>query len=121
MSLTTSEILERAAALIEPPGAWAKDVYARDEDYRIVNATSPTACRFCALGAILNVMGLDYPYDGRASFDGDPVVVEPIRRLEEIVGEWPPFWQDDEKRTQSEVVTALRDAAAAARDASGDS
>lgn len=104
MSLTTSEILERAAELIEPPGRWTTQFFARDDLRHATTPLDENACSWCGEGAIARVMGVHV---------GSPEWCDVLVVLDGQVGEQFSNWQDDEKRTQSEVVQALRDAAAA--------
>lgn len=45
-------LLKRARALIEDPKHWTQGAYARNKSGKPVDADSPAAERFCALGAL---------------------------------------------------------------------
>jgi hypothetical protein len=51
-AIKPSDVLERAAALIEPPGAWTQGEYARNECGSPRAWDDPDAACFCARGAI---------------------------------------------------------------------
>jgi len=89
-----SDVLDRAADLIEPEGAWHQGNY-----------VGPTGDCWCALGAIMRVGNF-------ASDINAPSIV--LRRL--IGEEFVADWNDDPERTQAEVVAKLREAAALARE-----
>lgn len=59
--MTTKEILQKARDLLAQPGKWGQGAYACDADGNIVKPNSDAACRFCALGAVYHVMGLEGP------------------------------------------------------------
>lgn len=48
----TRTLLRKALALIEDPRCWTQGSYARNKYGHIVNATSRSAVKFCAIGAI---------------------------------------------------------------------
>ena len=97
-ALTVADVLNRAADLIEPEGAWMQDNYTR-------NLQS-----FCPLGAIAHVAGVgcthasQHPASFALSRYLDPSDPSPGR----VVARW----NDAPERTQAEVVAALRQAAA---------
>lgn len=107
LPLKPSEVLAKAADLIEPEGAWTQ----RDA---VLNATgSPCSYEdaecFCLFGAVRVAAGLgefsDPTFDGAWWF------------LERSVahGRGPIDWNDAPDRTQAEVVAALRKASELAR------
>jgi len=107
-NLTVAEVLERAADLIEPEGAWTQGAYARDVLGNNLNpdeqwGPSPTAVCRCMYGAVAEVArpnGYQYlPPSGSWGLPGTE-------------------WNDAPERTQAEVVAKLREAAALARAAS---
>lgn len=53
-----STILARARKRIEKPWQWIQHYYAQNMRRDIVQANDPKACRFCAVGAVLAVLGL---------------------------------------------------------------
>lgn len=108
--LSVADVLERAADLIEPEGAWTQHHYARNEYgtpfIHCSRYPEGVATCFCANGAI-NVAAGNKPtedYTPATNFfadmfaDGDS-------------GDW----NDAPARTQAEVVAKLREAAALAR------
>lgn len=98
-------ILSRAADILDQPNAWTQDSLAKDSEGAYLNtATSPNACQWCALGAML-----------KASNNTD--INAAANKLKQVIGMGDPFysissWNDDPARTQAEVVAALREAAA---------
>ena len=112
---TVSEILTKAADLLEKPGAWTQGDYARNyvgegySDYIADRAdeggTFEPVC-FCTIGALNHVRGKE----ADAALWGElrnPVV--------SVVGEINiADWNDTPGRTQAEVVAALRTAASQA-------
>lgn len=100
-----AEVLDRAADLIEPKGAWTQGVYACDEFGNDLNPDgqwqpSPTAVCRCMYGAVAEIA---QPNGYRC--------VPPS-------GSWglpDTDWNDAPERTQAEVVAKLREAAALAR------
>lgn len=111
MSISVAEVLDKAADLIEPEGAWTQWAEARDKNGTPVWPGDPEAKCFCAIGAFSRVLGLaeDEVASHRADF-------EPIRMaFEKVAGERPMGFNDTHGRKQSEVVAKLREAAALAR------
>ena len=103
MSQNIADILDRAADLIEPEGAWTQMDWGNRED-----------C-FCMLGAVAYAAGIDpdSPWSGNPACEARVPLTEvigvPIFELTE--------WNDTPGRTQAEVVAKLREAAAKAREA----
>lgn len=101
-----SEVLAKAADLIEPEGAWTQGKFAREASGLAQDPKSPKAICWCARGAIIRSGGLESA---------------PLRYLRSVVpscdrsGEPVAVWNDAPERTQAEVVKALRDAADLAR------
>jgi hypothetical protein len=109
VSARTADILDLAADLIEPPGAWTQGAFARAADGASVVSTDPLAVCWCASGAISKVTG---SISSEAVF----VVREALRKhLPDFIARW----NDDPARTQPEVVAMLREAAKAERAAEG--
>lgn len=114
-----SEILLKAAELIEPEGAWTRDEYWRapegeysdfhfKADWYGDDTVDPkpwgnTATCFCLLGAIGHVMQID-PDD----VEGVPEIIGPLLA---VTGDRIASWNDAKERTQAEVIAALRKAA----------
>lgn len=107
---TVAEVLDRAAALVEPEGAWTQGANARTASGFPVNHWNDSAVCWCAFGAI-----------SYAAEDGEDdmsaitmAAMDVVRTI--IGGGSLSIWNDDANRTQSEVVTTLRRAAQAARE-----
>lgn len=49
--ITASQLLLNAAALIETKG-WTQGVFAKNELHHAVSSEDPSACSFCAIGAL---------------------------------------------------------------------
>jgi len=104
---SNADILEEAARLIEPQGAWVKGYYALNS--RGIEAdTAEEAVCYCALGAISVAAGGNPPDEmgSRAQELLHTVISGPIDK-----------WNDAPERTQEEVVAKLHEAAAKAREA----
>lgn len=102
---SVAEVLEKAADLIEPEGAWTQGQLARGKSGRAVDEFGSHAARFCAYGAICRVTRYNAPH------------VDAIGTLQRAIGRDRSItrWNDQRDRTQAEVVSKLRDAAAIAR------
>jgi hypothetical protein len=107
--LEVADVLERAAALIEPEGAWLQERYSNGSDILdggglgLFNASC-----WCAEGAIAKVLGVFGP---SAESWADRFVAP--------LYDWDSgglaFFNDAPERTQAEVVAKLREAAALSR------
>lgn len=92
--MKVSEILSKAADLIEPEGKWTKMFYETHDG------------RFCAYGAIDYVCHSEYQSVRRAA-----------ERLRDVIGSTHIApWNDAPERTQAEVVAALRQASTLAKE-----
>lgn len=102
---SVSEVLAAAADLLEKPGAWTQGVFARRENGRNAGPTYDDAVCFCAVGAVMRVVG------GSRS----PAYYDAFNRLNAMARRkhfmHVAMWNDAPERTQAEVVTALRQAA----------
>lgn len=114
-ALSVAEVLDRAADLIEPEGAWTQlggdddgsdGECARDAAGFPVPATDPRASCWCLFGAI-----------ERATNGHDTTIVRAFEWLTGKRSDDLVQFNDDEERTQAEVVAALRAAAEKARTA----
>lgn len=112
MMNSIADILDKAADLIEPEGAWIRDEYARTERGSAVEPNSTAACRFCMIGAVAHVAGVSA---GTAE-----KLLQDAAVYRALAGDrWSPAnWNDAAGRTQAEVVAKLREAAAKAREQS---
>lgn len=100
-----SEVLSRAADLIEPEGAWTQENW-----WDGPTSTPESATCWCAEGAICRVEGRNYSVDVSMR--------APCSFLARHLGVPPtgvPAWNNHPSRTQAEVVQALRDAAELAK------
>lgn len=102
-----SEILDKAADLIEPKGAWTQGWFGRDSGGREIHRVAKAKC-FCTIGAMLAAEG----HDGFRRWP-DRLASEYLHLAAGI--HHIPNWNDYPARTQAEVVTALRQAAELAR------
>lgn len=118
--LKHSEVLSKAADLIEPEGAWTQGAQARNKRGQRVADSAKNAVCFCASGAIwraarkAGVAGL--------SSSGGSIINDAHVALSTVINGRSlsariPDWNDAPERTQAEVVAALRQAAAKAREA----
>jgi hypothetical protein len=106
MSTETADILDEAANVIERNG-WHRGFY-YDRSVHL----PPAECPVCALGAVNVAMGSVDPV--RPAEIGSPAEVA----LERYLGVASVAdWNDDPDRIAAEVITALRDAAQAEREA----
>jgi hypothetical protein len=109
MSALVSDILDKAADLIEPEGAWTRSWYAKTETGVETDPLNRGASCWCVIGAIRKAGG--FTCDDQA---------RPVGRFLEAV--LPPkieslyTWNDNSRRKQAEVVAKLREAAALARE-----
>jgi hypothetical protein len=105
------ETLNAAADLLEKPGAWIQGSYGQKPTGEPTYRPSEASC-FCLVGAISKAAGgkrLDeaHSYRGSLAFEA----LEVVDSVTPIVAH---IWNDQQHRTQAEVVQALRDAALAA-------
>lgn len=101
---STAQVLTRALDVLED-GGWTQGCYAMKVDGDMTVATDPDAIQFCADGAIYRAChelgSLDHFQDAR-------------KALTDEMGAAIVFWNDDRKRTFSEVREVFRRAAFAA-------
>lgn len=104
-SVLVSEILSRAADLIEPEGCWTQEAERRnaagqDIDADVDPADPDSDCEavcWCMAGAIVAVSPLSI------------LRWDALGAVKDVIGEdYIPDWNDDDTRTQAEVVAALR-------------
>lgn len=113
--LKPSEVLAKAADLIEPEGAWTTRLFARDALGRSAGVFGPKAVCWCARGAMSKIAD-DYPLLARtqdffARFLGEPEAPTVADHAAIAI------WNDAPERTQAEVVAALRKASVLAAEA----
>jgi hypothetical protein len=102
---TVADVLNAAADLLEKPGAWTQDAYARSAKGNKVLPAGDKAVCWCASGALARVQGLG-GYEAEYS-DAGHVLARTVSIID------IPIWNDTPERTQAEVVAALRAAALA--------
>ena len=103
-ALLPSQVLDAAADLIEPEGAWTQRAWARGKTGRSVEPTGKAATCWCMAGAVRKVVG---PQDSQLWIAG-----KWLRSANPGFKWFGPF---NDTRTHSEVVAALRKAADLAR------
>lgn len=108
--MKVSDILERAADLIEPEGRWARGGFSFRNGLSVGWQGRDADC-WCALGAIGDVSRGDLRLCSES---------RPVAFFTEHLGylDWSDAtqWNDAPERTQAEVVAKLREAAAKARE-----
>lgn len=101
---TVADILTAAADLIAPEGGWTQGTFARDSEGKQTGWRDPEAACFCVSGAIARANGGLWTawnaFDAYCRKRG-------FRHMAEF--------NDEPRRTQAEVVAALRQAAEKAR------
>lgn len=107
---TVAEVLEAAAKLIEPEGAWTQGADSRNRSGVDLNEADPdfddlTPVCWCAAAAIQEAAGHQM-----LIFSGASAVLSQVTGVE-----FTPEWNDAPERTQAEVVAKLREASASAR------
>lgn len=108
--LTVSEVLSRAADLIEPEGCWTRGAFARvAPGASSVPAHFAAAACWCLMGAVIHEAPATGGIQKRAYEYISSVLGK--RHIDE--------WNDAPDRTQAEVVAALRKAAELALPADG--
>lgn len=105
---TVAEVLNAAADLITPKGAWIQSQYAADLDGLKCEPTSDRAACFCLVGAVSRISGID---PGNVEAGPLAAAIKPYAEAAYKYG--LAHWNDSEYRTQAQVVAALRAAALA--------
>lgn len=107
--MKASEVLRKARALLAKKGGWTQRVAARNRAGRSILPERPSACCFCALGAIRHVeKEREYAWTARkllaqaAGARGSVFVAD---------------WNDAPKRKKSEVLAAFTKAIKLAKEA----
>jgi hypothetical protein len=117
-------ILDRAADRLSKPGAWTQGAFSRGAKGRVDDEENLTARRptcWCALGAIAKEARVNpasnfvWSGQGRAPAAYRALMAVLPRPADDDQSLDIPDWNDAPERTQSEVVAALRNAAARAR------
>jgi hypothetical protein len=100
-----SEILSKAADLIEPEGAWTQGAYSKDRRGNPCPLSLRSVC-WCAEGAIAAISRADHEVTHNA-----------LTFLRKQIGTRASIaWNDAPERTQAEVVSALRKSASLAKE-----
>jgi hypothetical protein len=94
-----SEVLTKAADLIEPEGAWTQGRDAGSANGAGVALDSPKAVCWCMVGAIRKITGATL---------GEGPAKPALRLVRDYLGRAPIDYNDDPHRTQKEVVNTLR-------------
>ena len=116
-----TQILVKAHDLINGPGKWIQLAAARRADYHVTDSTSPEAVCWCATGAITRAAedrfrdeaGLRPVKDHfMVTADGYSLARDTMSSyLRDFYGNANIIeWNDEEDRTQSEVLSAFRGA-----------
>lgn len=105
-TLKPSEVLDKAADLITPEGAWTQGYFARvAPGGNSIGPREPNAACWCAFGAVINRCGNDGAAEDFA-----------VQYLRTTLRDSIDRWNDAPERTQAEVIAALRQAAQLARE-----
>lgn len=107
---SVADVLNRAADLIEPEGAWTQGVTARNAKGEIVSWRVPEAICWCAVSSISKAAGDNHGIAASARMAMRKVV--PTGYISD--------WNDHPRRTQAEVVAALRSVALLAAPRAGE-
>lgn len=99
-----SEILSKAAELIEPEGKWTQGESARNEAGHPVSVQDSGATCFCAYGALMRITGKHAVDSAAARFLGEAIGTSMIAQ-----------WNDKRSRRQAYVVRKFRKAAELAK------
>jgi hypothetical protein len=106
--VTVAAVLRAAADLIEPEGKWTKGALGRDANGHWTRDIDRAVC-LCVVGAIRKAAGCE------SLLSTSPLATAARRHLERLVTkETASSWNDRQRRKQSAVVAALRQAAALA-------
>jgi hypothetical protein len=105
--MTIAEILDKAADLIEPEGAWTRDYYAVTAVGNYTAFMRDDACRFCMVGAVARAAKAG----AVAEIEGGPVGAF----LKDFLGT-KYIHAFNDTHTKPEVVSKLREAASLARE-----
>ena len=91
--MKASEVLDRAADLIEPEGAWTQGASFRNAGGDAVDGDSADVTCRCLVGAISAVTDYDFSVSAPA-----------YPFLEKLVADDAAVWNDKRKRTQPETI-----------------
>lgn len=95
--MKVSTILSKSLKLMETSG-WTQGVFARNQYRHEVRATSPSAVKFCAYGAICNVVGVN-PNDIGVNEGEVPVLKQSCDYLRKVINfEYIDDFNDEAKK-----------------------
>lgn len=98
-----------AADLLERPGAWTQNVFARNSGGENVGVRHDSAACWCAMGAIRRIGGgAQTPATRDAVSALETMLSDGARNVSSDDDVWIPKWNDAEGRTQAEVVAMFR-------------
>lgn len=100
--MDVTEVLSNARKLIAQPRGWVQGAAARDKAGADVTFTDPSACSFCAVGAIAFACW-EAGLPDCSGIEGQ--ALERVRRAAGVTG--VVEWNDAEGRTVEEVVAAF--------------
>lgn len=111
---SVAEVLDKAADLIEPEGAWIKGAAGRDKfGVRLMVPEIARAVSFCMTGATWRATGLSY------AESHDIVMLQAFPLIKKVIGsDSIGQWNDHPRRAQKTAVAKLRQAAQLAREQS---
>lgn len=110
-ALSVADVLDRAADLIEPEGAWTQGCFARRDDGMPAVVDAKDATCFCARGAIMRVQGSGTYTSAAEVFFAH----HGLGRNNGYIALSIVNWNDTAGRTQAQVIAKLREAASLAR------
>lgn len=116
-NLSVADVLDRAADLIEPEGAWTQGSYAQDASANnlMVGSAKGAVC-WCALGSIDKIVGTEGREHPKPEWLSAARTLASILEAKCGVNDTITSFNDAEGRTQAEVVAKLRQAASLARE-----
>jgi hypothetical protein len=106
--LTIADVLNRAADLLEKPGAWTQGWFARDAIGNKTPVDSRSATCFCVMGALQRAANATHSDD--VIIAAREILIANGARAKGPLGRIAN-WNDAPERTQAEVVAKLREAA----------
>lgn len=106
-ALRVADVLNRAADLIEPDGAWMQEDYSNQAGARAKDLQRASC--WCVAGAIGAVADMDGPEAEEWANRNLGPLIPGVEEGFPVTG--IPGWNDHPSRTQAEVVAALRKAA----------
>lgn len=102
-----ADVLDKAADIIDRNGLHKGYLY---DEAKADGGLLVKVCPVDVVGAI-NVAVFDMPRWPAEDHPGSPLAQAAVLALQETIGEPVPGWNDDEERTQDDVITSLWDTA----------